>query len=155
MADIKKIKLGTTTYNIVDANAARTDHTHDVSIAASSGTNELTLAHGTKYAITAGGDSFVFTMPTDNNTNTDRSSLAYCSTAAGTAAKTATMPGFALSSGQYIFLRTTVKNSATSSVTLNVNSTGAKPVKIGNSSTNPTASNFPAGDYLANYDGTN
>ena len=155
MADIKKIKLGTTTYNIVDANAARTDHTHDVSIAASSGTNELTLAHGTKYAITVGGDSFVFTMPTDNNTNTDRSSLAYCSTAAGTAAKTATMPGFALSSGQYIFLRTTVKNSATSSVTLNVNSTGAKPVKIGNSSTNPTASNFPAGDYLANYDGTN
>lgn len=155
MADIKKIKLGTTTYNIVDAKAARTDHTHDVSIAASSGTNELTLAHGTKYAITAGGDSFVFTMPTDNNTNTDRSSLAYCSTPAGTAAKTATMPGFALSSGQYIFLRTTVKNSATSSVTLNINSTGAKPVKIGNSSTNPTASNFPAGDYLANYDGTN
>lgn len=65
------------------------------------------------------------------------------------------MPGFALSSGQYIFLRTTTTNSATSSVTLNINSTGAKPVKIGNSSTNPTASNFPAGDYIANYDGTN
>ena len=65
------------------------------------------------------------------------------------------MPGFSLSSGQYIFLRTTVTNSATSDVKLNVNSTGAKPIKIGNSSTNPTASNFPAGDYLANYDGTN
>jgi hypothetical protein len=94
-------------------------------------------------------------MPTDNNTNTDRSSLAYCETAASTAAKTATMPGFALSSGQYIFLRTTTTNSATSNVTLNINSTGNKPVKIGNSSTNPTASNFPAGDYLAKYDGTN
>ena len=47
-------------------------HTHTTTIAASSGTNELTLAHGTKYAITAGGDSFVFTMPSDNNTNTWR-----------------------------------------------------------------------------------
>ena len=65
------------------------------------------------------------------------------------------MPGFALSSGQYILLRTTVKNTATSNVKLDVNGTGAKPIKIGNSSTAPTASNFPAGDYLANYDGTN
>ena len=29
MADIKKIKLGETTYNIVDAGAARIEHTHD------------------------------------------------------------------------------------------------------------------------------
>ena len=46
-----------------------TGHTHTTTIATSSGTNELTLAHGTKYAITAGGDSFVFTMPSDNNTH--------------------------------------------------------------------------------------
>ena len=50
-------------------NKASSSHTHTTTIAASSGTNELTLAHGTKYAITAGGDSFVFTMPNDNNTN--------------------------------------------------------------------------------------
>ena len=31
MADIKKIKLGETTYNIVDAGAARADHIHDLS----------------------------------------------------------------------------------------------------------------------------
>ena len=31
MADIKKIKLGETTYNIVDAGAAREDHTHTIS----------------------------------------------------------------------------------------------------------------------------
>jgi hypothetical protein len=30
MADIKKIKLGETTYNIVDAGAARVDHLHDL-----------------------------------------------------------------------------------------------------------------------------
>ena len=144
------LAIGTTS-----TTAAAGNHTHTTTIATSSGTNELTLAHGTKYAITAGGDSFIFTMPSDNNTDAVYSGVAYCSTAASTAAKVATMPKFALASGQYILLRTTVTNSATSSVTLNVNSTGAKPVKIGNSSTAPTASNFPAGDYLANYDGTN
>ena len=63
------------------------------------------------------------------------------------------MPGFALSSGQRILLRTTVTNSATSSVTLSVNSTDAKTIKIGSDAV--TANNFPAGDYIANYDGTN
>jgi hypothetical protein len=47
---------------------SKSNHSHDVSIAASSGTNELTLAHGTKYALTAGGQSFIFTTPSDNNT---------------------------------------------------------------------------------------
>ena len=48
---------------------APSSHTHTTTIAESTGTNELTLKHGTKYAVTAGGDSFVFTMPSDNNTN--------------------------------------------------------------------------------------
>ena len=48
------------------------DHSHDVSIATSSGTNELTLAHGTKYALTAGGQSFIFTMPSSGDSNTWR-----------------------------------------------------------------------------------
>lgn len=121
------------------------------------------ITTGTNKALLAGVCDFVYDGTQwhlvgnyiDSNTNTTLSGIAYCSTAASTAAKTATMPGFALSSGQRIFLRTTATNSATSSVTLNVNSTGAKPIKIGNTSTDPTASNFPAGDYIANYDGTN
>ena len=52
-----------------DARFAPIIHTHETKIATSTGTNELTLAHGGKYAITAGGDSFVFTMPSDNNTH--------------------------------------------------------------------------------------
>ena len=87
--------------------------------------------------------------------NTTLSSIAYCPTAALTADKIATMPGFALSSGQRIFLRTTHANRAITDVTLNINNTGAKPVKIGDSSTPPTISNFPAGDYIANYNGEN
>ena len=90
---------------------------------------------------------------TDANDNTTLSGLAYCDTAAGTAAKTATMPGFALVSGQRIFLRTTQANTATSGVTLSVNSTAAKTIKIGSDAV--TNQNFPAGDYIAYYDGTN
>ena len=44
-------------------------HSHGISIATSSGTNQLTLAHGTKYSLTAGGKSFIFTTPSDNNTS--------------------------------------------------------------------------------------
>lgn len=71
MADVSKIKLGDTTYNIKDAGAARTSHTHDTSIATSTGTSALTMSHGGKYALTAGGDSFIFTLPADSNTDTN------------------------------------------------------------------------------------
>ena len=54
--------------NDITTNCAAKNHTHDVNIATSTGTNELTLAYGTKYALTAGGQSFIFTMPTDSNT---------------------------------------------------------------------------------------
>ena len=46
------------------------NHTHTTTIATSTGTNQLTLAFGTKYAITAGGTSYIFTMPSNPNTNT-------------------------------------------------------------------------------------
>ena len=56
--------LGTTS-----TTAAKGDHTHTTSIATSSGTNQLTLNANTKYSITAGGTSYVFTTPTDSNTH--------------------------------------------------------------------------------------
>ncbi len=49
---------------------ATSNHTHATSIATSTSTNQITLAFGTKYAITAGGTSYVFTMPANPNTNT-------------------------------------------------------------------------------------
>lgn len=42
---------------------AMSDHTHSLSIAADSGTNQLTLAASTKYKLTAGGSTYVFTTP--------------------------------------------------------------------------------------------
>ena len=57
-----------TIVNDITSHCATTNHTHNVSIATSTGTNELTLAHSTKYALTVGNKSFVFTTPADNNT---------------------------------------------------------------------------------------
>ena len=56
--------------------AAKGNHTHTLSLATDTGTNELTLAHGSKYKLTAGGDSFVFTMPASGNTDTKVTSAA-------------------------------------------------------------------------------
>ena len=50
--------------------AATYGHNHTTSIATSTGTNQITLAFGTKYAISAGGTSYVFTMPANPNSDT-------------------------------------------------------------------------------------
>ena len=52
------LSIGTTA-----TTAAAGNHTHATTIAASTGTNQLTLAFGSKYSITAGGTSYIFTMP--------------------------------------------------------------------------------------------
>lgn len=69
----------------------------------------------------------------DANSNNTQSGIATCSTAAATAAKVGTFPGFALATNQTILLRVNTTNTATSGVTLNINSTGAKSVKISGS----------------------
>lgn len=51
------------TYTASEVGAATSGHTHTTSIATSTGTNQLTLAFGSKYSITAGGTSYIFTMP--------------------------------------------------------------------------------------------
>lgn len=55
------------TYTASEVGAATSNHTHGLSIATDSGTNQVTLAHGTKYKLTAGGSTLIFTMPSDNN----------------------------------------------------------------------------------------
>lgn len=56
-------------YTASDVGAATSDHTHDISLATDTGTSSITLAHGGKYKLSAGGSSIVFTLPSDNNTN--------------------------------------------------------------------------------------
>ena len=56
---------------------SRGDHTHSTSLASDTGTSAITLAHGGKYKLTAGGSSVIFTMPTDNNSDTYIGSAAF------------------------------------------------------------------------------
>lgn len=58
--------------NLTPANigAATSGHTHTTTIATDNGTNQLTLAFDTKYKLTAGGTSYIFTMPANPDTNT-------------------------------------------------------------------------------------
>ena len=46
--------------------AAAGNHTHSLDIATSTGTNSITLSAGTKYQLTAGGSTYIFTTPTDS-----------------------------------------------------------------------------------------
>jgi hypothetical protein len=91
----------------------------------------------------------------DTNTNTDAiySGIGTCVSAAATAAKVVTLPKFALATNATILVRVSTTNSATSGVTLNVNSTGAKSIYIGGAAWS-TSNQLNAGDYLATYDGT-
>jgi hypothetical protein len=81
-----------------------------------------------------------------------------CSTAANTAAKTVTVPVFTLETGATVIVKFTYANSA-SSPTLNVNSTGAKAIKIYGTtaaSTGTTTTGWVAGAVqMFTYDGTN
>lgn len=47
--------------------AATKGHTHTMVLAEDTGTSQITLASGQKYKLTAGGSTFIFTMPTSNN----------------------------------------------------------------------------------------
>lgn len=52
------VKIGTTA-----SDAAAGNHTHSITLASDSGTSSISLAHGGKYKLTAGGNSVIFTMP--------------------------------------------------------------------------------------------
>lgn len=52
------LTLGTT-----ETTAAKGNHVHAITLASDSGTSSITLAGNTKYKLTAGGNSVIFTMP--------------------------------------------------------------------------------------------
>ena len=79
---------------------------------------------------------------------------AVCNTSAGTAAKVADFAGYVLRTGNRFPLRMVNANTASEQLTLNVNSTGAKPVYINGTISSATNYTLPAGDYDAVYDGT-
>lgn len=63
-AGTSNLTIGTTS-----TTAAAGNHKHSASLTTDTGTSAITLAHGGKYKLTAGGSSIIFTMPaSDGNT---------------------------------------------------------------------------------------
>ena len=89
------------------------------------------------------------------SSNSDTYPSAYCSTGAGTAAKTATCSGYVLLSKSFLHVIITNSNTSASALTFNVNSKGAKPIYINGTASSSSNYTLPAGSYLVYYDGTN
>jgi hypothetical protein len=100
-------------------------------------TSEGTVAKADQLTTTR----FINGVPFNGTTNVNN--FVSCSTAAATAAKTVTINGFSLISGAQVRVKFTNANTA-SSPTLNVSSTGAKPIYYnGLYSTSFTSTSFP------------
>ena len=102
------------------ATVARGDHIHPAQTAISGNAGTATRLENKR---TIDGMQF------DGSANIHH--YASCSTAAGTAEKAVTLAGFTLATGARITVRFTVTNTA-ANPTLNVNSTGAKPIQYRN-----------------------
>ena len=89
----------------------------------------------------------------DSNTNTIPQ--AQCETAAATAAKAASMTYYTATANRYVMVNIRYANTSQTALTLNINSTGAKPIYINGSASSTSNYTLPAGSYLVFYDGTN
>ena len=108
----------------------------------------------------AGSISINGTATTDNrwthsDDDTNTYTTAYCTTAAGTAAKTASCTNYVAMKNSYIIVTVVYTNTAASALTLNINGQGAKPIFINGTASSASNYNLTAGTYLVFYDGTN
>ena len=88
------------------------------------------------------------------NPNSNTVPTAYCTTAAGTAAKAATCTNYVLTANTYIPVLFTNANSVSGAITLNINGKGAKPIYINGEASSASNHTLPAGPYISYYDGT-
>lgn len=94
-------------------------------------------------------------LPSNAFSNSNTVPAAHCTTAAGTAAKTATYTYYTATANRYVYVTFRYANSKAGAITLNINSTGAKPIYINGSASSASNYTLPAGAYLAYYDGSN
>ena len=89
------------------------------------------------------------------DSNSDTIPQAQCNTSASTAAKGASMTYYTATAKSYVMVNIRYANTSASAITLNINSTGAKPIYINGSASSASNYTLPAGSYLVYYDGTN
>lgn len=87
----------------------------------------------------------------DSNTYTS----AYCTTVSATADKVASCSNYALKANSYVHVLIRYGNTSQTALTLNINSTGAKPIYINGTASSSSNYTLPAGTYIVYYDGTN
>lgn len=90
----------------------------------------------------------------DYNSNDNTVPTAHCTTAAATGGKTATCTYYTATANSYTMVLMRYANTYNGAITLNINSTGAKPVYINGAASSSTNKTLPAGTYLVYYDGT-
>ena len=87
--------------------------------------------------------------------NTNTVPQVQCETAAATAAKGGSCTNFSLATNSFVMVNLRYSNSSASAITMNINSTGAKPIYINGTASSATNYTLPAGSYLVFYNGTN
>ena len=127
-------------------------HTHTTTIAADSGTNQLTLSANTKYKLTAGGTEFIFTTPTDNDTKVTSSANHYTPSTASGQDKSASASGATAAWSIDVVKGVTLNTDGKGHVT-------GISVTSGKIPANPVPSNNVTGSgtsgHLTKWDGTN
>ena len=122
--------------------------------AGNTGTNQI--AYGTanriNYYMYDGTYWVWMSSSVDLNDNTYPS--AYCSSGASNVDKLATCTNYYLTPNSYIHILFTNSNSVSGPITLNINSTGTKPIYINGAASSASNHTLPAGSYIAYYDGT-
>ena len=100
---------GTHTHTITGFSAS--DHTHTLTLATDTGTSTVSLTHGGKFKLTAGGKSVVFTMPSENNPTTATNHTTGISIAAhGTASIGSASDWSAGTASSWVFEEKTIPN---------------------------------------------
>lgn len=133
-ADKTKLDSITMTNGVIDASVLPS---HTTSIATSTGTNQITLAHGSKYAITAGGTSYVFTMPSVPTASTSAAGIVQLTNStSSTSTTTAATPSsvksaYDLAAAAVPNTRTVNSKALSSNITLSASDVGAVPNSYG------------------------
>lgn len=150
MSQADKTKLdGIATGAEVNQNAFSNITVGSTTIQADGKTDTLTLVASSNITLTPDATNDKVTIAA---TNTIPS--AYCTTAAGTAAKVASCTGYTLRQYNYIQVIITNANSYNGAITLNINNTGAKTISINGQTSSSSNKTLPAGSYIVYYDGS-
>lgn len=135
-AGTSNLAIGTTA-----STAAAGNHTHTTSLASDTGTSTVTLAHGSKYKLTAGGTSVIFTMPTDNNTDTKVKATASTSNSEFKILATSSASPTSGNATEAVYGASVTLNPSTNTITANISGTASAASSAASGSALETAIN--------------